>query len=386
MLSDIAFYLAKNGWKVSIITSRTKYGLDDEQYNKYEEINGVKVFRTWSTNFGRSKIIGRFFDYFTFYISAMLQLLLSLSPNCVVITMTDPPLMALLTLPISKLRKSHHINWLQDIFPETALRLKFGNINENYFKLLINLKNQTLRFSTTNIVIGDRMKDHLIKANVNLEKIVKITNWARGDIIKPISSEKNELKKEWNLSDSLVIGYSGNLGMAHSYETLMHTATYFANNEKIKFLFIGGGSGYTKLKKEVEKRNLQNFVFRPYQPNELLAQSLCVSDLHWISLRPCLEGLIVPSKYYGVLAAGRVPIFIGDPDGEIAREIAVNHNGYIFEEGDVQSFVSMIEAWAETKVDVVKAGLLGRTVFEEKHTLLVAANKFIKMLDDIIRC
>ena len=174
--------------------------------------------------------------------------------------------------------------------------------------------------------------------------------------------------------------------MAHSYETLMHTATYFANNEKIKFLFIGGGSGYTKLKKEVEKRNLQNFVFRPYQPNELLAQSLCVSDLHWISLRPCLEGLIVPSKYYGVLAAGRVPIFIGDPDGEIAREIAVNHNGYIFEEGDVQSFVSMIEAWAETKVDVVKAGLLGRTVFEEKHTLLVAANKFIKMLDDIIRC
>jgi glycosyltransferase involved in cell wall biosynthesis len=58
-------------------------------------------------------------------------------------------------------------------------------------------------------------------------------------------------------------------------------------------------------------------LFRPYEPRERLGQSLTVADVHLVNLRPEFEGLIVPSKYYGVAAAGRPCIFIGDPEGEI---------------------------------------------------------------------
>ena len=46
-------------------------------------------------------------------------------------------------------------------------------------------------------------------------------------------------------------------------------------------------------------------------------RSLNVPDVHLISLLPAMESLIVPSKCYGILAAGRPVLFIGDPEGEI---------------------------------------------------------------------
>ena len=84
---------------------------------------------------------------------------------------------------------------------------------------------------------------------------------------------------------------------------------------------IGGGSGMAELRNAVAARGLKNFHFLPYQPRDLLADSLAAADVHWVSLRPELEGLIVPSKFYGILAAARPVIFIGDSDGELAQAI-----------------------------------------------------------------
>ena len=88
------------------------------------------------------------------------------------------------------------------------------------------------------------------------------------------------------------------------------------------WLFIGGGALYQDLQAQVERRRLTSVHFRPYQPSERLAESLSVADVHLVSLRPELEGLIVPSKFYGIAAAGRPTIFVGDKDGEIAQLIA----------------------------------------------------------------
>ena len=102
----------------------------------------------------------------------------------------------------------------------------------------------------------------------------------------------------------------------------------------VRWLFIGDGALYERLKAAVSAQKLSNVDFKPYQPRERLAESLCAIDVHLVSLRPELEGLIVPSKFYGIAAAGRPTIFIGDPDGEIARLITKYECGLTVRQGD----------------------------------------------------
>jgi glycosyltransferase involved in cell wall biosynthesis len=116
-----------------------------------------------------------------------------------------------------------------------------------------------------------------------------------------------------------VIGYSGNLGRAHEVDPLVELITLLADEPALAFLFIGAGAGYRTLRAAVAARQLENVVFRPYQERARLPLSLTAPDLHLVTLRPEWEGLVMPSKLYGALAAGRPVVFIGAPEGDIGR-------------------------------------------------------------------
>jgi glycosyltransferase involved in cell wall biosynthesis len=111
---------------------------------------------------------------------------------------------------------------------------------------------------------------------------------------------------------------------------------------RVMFLFVGGGAKWAKLEREATKRTLTNFRVRSYQPKEQLSETLGVGDVHLVSLDPRLEGLIVPSKFYGIAAAGRPTIFIGSPVGEIARMIAHYRCGYTVSPGDGEALADRI--------------------------------------------
>jgi len=112
-------------------------------------------------------------------------------------------------------------------------------------------------------------------------------------------------------------------------------------------LFIGGGAQIAALKVQIAKRNLENVQFHGYQPRDVLAESLSVPHVHLISLQPALEGLIVPSKFYGIAAAGRASIFIGRKDGELARILCDTYAGQVVEQGAGAELGRMIQAMAD---------------------------------------
>jgi glycosyltransferase involved in cell wall biosynthesis len=116
-----------------------------------------------------------------------------------------------------------------------------------------------------------------------------------------------------------VVGYSGNLGRAHEFGTVLDAADRLREEADIVFLFVGGGHHRRWVETEARRRGLGNLLFRPYQPRERLRESLGLADVHLISLLPALEGLIVPSKFYGIAAAGRPVLYVGDPEGEIPQ-------------------------------------------------------------------
>ena len=290
MLSDLAFDLAKNKKTVEIVTSRLRYDDPEAQLPAFEVVDGVSIYRVWTSRFGRGNLFGRAIDYLTFYSTAAWKLWQRTDANTYVVAKTDPPMISIIAAPIVRLRGARLINWLQDIFPEVAVALGVKFMRWPLLNLLKYCRNLSMRTAYMNIAIGQLMKRKLVSQGVSLNLIRVIPNWADGDLIKPVPHRDNLLRRSWALDDKFVIGYSGNLGRAHEFNTVLDAAEALRDREDIVFLFIGGGAKRAAVEQEVIDRGLSSVLFKPYQPRGQLSESLSLADVHLISLNPALEG------------------------------------------------------------------------------------------------
>lgn len=153
-------------------------------------------------------------------------------------------------------------------------------------------------------------------------------------------------------SDDLVVGYSGNLGRGHDYQVVLDAAAALAAHPRIRFLMVGGGAAMVACREQVARLGLSNVQFQPYQPFERLAETLSVPDIHWVTLKPDLEGLLLPSKIYGIAAVARPFIFIGAPDGEQAVLVRQWDAGFAVTPDDSAGLVALL-----TAIDADRAGL-----------------------------
>jgi glycosyltransferase involved in cell wall biosynthesis len=308
---------------------------------KRDSIQGVVVIRVWTTRFGRYKLAGRAFDYLTFYLSAAWALLILLRRGDTVVAKTDPPLVSVVAAVVANICGARLINWTQDLFPEVAQALGFGG-GKLVTSLLRRLRNWSLRAASVNVAIGEAMARRLAHEGIQRATIRVIHNWADGQTIHPVERPYNDLRKVWALEEKFVVGYSGNMGRAHEFATILDAAERLSDWSDIVFLFIGDGPQRKWVWQQVQQRKLENVCFRPYQPRERLAMSLGVPDVHLISLQPSLEGLIVPSKFYGIAAAGRATFYIGDPNGEVAGILKEADCGRSFVVGDAHGLADAI--------------------------------------------
>jgi glycosyltransferase involved in cell wall biosynthesis len=287
------------------------------------------VERVWSTRFGRAGLVGRALDYLTFYLSAFIALLKH--RHAVVVAMTDPPLMSVVAAVASK----RVVNWVQDLFPEVA-----ESLGIRAPRVLRTLRDWSLRRARANVVLGELMAARVPNASV-------IHNFADADLApqpRPVSN------------NAFVVGYSGNLGRAHELETIMGAMQRLP---EVRFLFIGGGAQLETLKSAAGA----NVTFRPYAPREELSTSLSAADAHLVSLKPSLEGLVLPSKFYGVLAVGRPVLFVGASDGELARIIDEHRCGIVIETGDVEGLMNAIRRLAGDRAEAAAMGHRGRELY-----------------------
>lgn len=204
-----------------------------------------------------------------------------------------------------------------------------------------------------------------------------IHNWSNG--IAPIEKKQNKLREKWGYENEFVVGYSGNLGRGHDVETIITTINELRSNANIKFLFVGGGAKIDELRGRLI--SLGNVSFKAYQPRELLSESLSVPDAHLISLLPELEGFMVPSKFYGVIAAGKPVIFVGDPSGEIPRIIKQHDCGITVRNNDSVQLSEEILKLSTHPEKVFNMGLNGRKTFNTLFRLDAVTPKWKVILD-----
>jgi colanic acid biosynthesis glycosyl transferase WcaI len=366
LLSDLAFDLAAGGHEVHVIAGRQRYDDPAVALPGRERIGGVEIHRVWSSRFGRARLSGRALDYLSFYVSATTRALSLTQTGDILVAKTDPPLVSIFAAAVAQLRRAVLVNWLQDVFPEVASALGVRGLRGRQTAMLRKARNRSLHIAGINAVLSEGMAHRLKAEGIRPETIRIIHNWADTRQIYPVPSAQNPLRTDWGLEGKFVVGYSGNLGRVHDFSTILEAAQQLSSDSRFTFLFIGDGPQRAWLAEQVRSRRLANVTFQPHQPRDRLAASLSAPDVHVVSLRPELEGLVVPSKLYGIAAAGRPTIFIGDPRGEIADMLREQQCGVAVRQGDGYGLASCITRLADDQDRRHRLGSNARELCEQR--------------------
>jgi glycosyltransferase involved in cell wall biosynthesis len=212
------------------------------------------------------------------------------------------------------------------------------------------------------------------------DRITVIENWADGDAIRPMDSKDSALRGTLPPGTEFVVQYSGNLGRAHEYQTILGAAQILQSEPGWLFLMVGGGANMVRLQAEARRLALPNMLFLPYRPREELADSLAAADVHLSCLLPEMEGLIVPSKFYGILAAGRAVIVIGDPEGEQALIVREEECGEATASGDPIALAQVLRVLRREPQRCERAGARARAVFESRYALPISLQQWSALL------
>ncbi|ANM29075.1 hypothetical protein ABI59_04895 [Acidobacteria bacterium Mor1] len=376
LLGDLGAGLAAAGHDVTAICGRRGYTDPSRTYPKRETIRGVKVERTFASGFGRGSKIGRSLDYLTFMAGAALRLLFRKKPD-VVISLSTPPMVALLGLILARLRGARSIYWVMDVYPDLAYELGVLKPGSFAARLLDWISRAVLRGSDTVIALDALMARKL--EEVRGSEVLVVANWADGDAIRPKDTASNPLREEWGWNGRFVVLYSGNLGLAHEFETVLDAAERLKDDTGILFAFVGGGPRLDAVKSAVKDRELQNVEFRPYVARERLGDSLTAGDLHLVTLRERMPGLLVPCKIYGILAAGKPPVYVGPSEGEVA-DIVERGCGVPVPLGGGAELAAAVSAYRDDPERVRREGDAARALYESDYSIQRALNQFDRLL------
>ncbi len=383
MLGSLVTNLAPY-YDIHVVASGQKY--DDAKYKfpKFEVIGSTHIHRVFTTRFGRGTILGRLLDYLSFYVTAPIKVLALARPGSIVVAMTDPPIISFPLSIVARLRRAKLINWLQDVFPEVAeaLGMKIGG--RFMVSALKIARNHSLRVAAHNVALGVRMADR-VALSEPAAKISVIPNWSPTDRIAPLARDLNPLAKDWQITSEFVVGYSGNFGRVHDLAILVEAAAILLPRPEIKFLLIGDGAKKRQLELDVAARKLTNVVFKPYQPIEALEFSITLPDIHLVSLNPELEGLVVPSKFYACIAAAKPVLFIGAPNGELAKWVeGPDPCGIVVDPTDASGLASAISYLCDNHAHKTRMGNNARILFGNEFATAVALEKWRRTIQSIV--
>lgn len=379
LLTDLAEHLADAGCQVVLVGSSQGYDAADAVLTSHEHVRGFEVMRVGGTRFGRNSLLGRSLDYLSYLLAAARLLRRHVVEGDVVVLMTDPPLLGTLLGPFARRRGARVVNWLQDMFPEIA-EVLLGAPMRWAGPPLRSLRNRSLRMADRNVVISRAMATRVAAAGVANERIGLIENWTDEQGVLPVEPRDNPLRREWGVQDKFVIGYSGNLGRAHDWRTMLDVADSLRERKDIHFVLIGGGKGAQAFAGAAAKRGLTNISVQPYQSRDALSNSLSAPDLHWFSLHPGLEGCILPSKLYGIQAAGRPALFIGATDGELAMFLRDTGTGFAVAPGSASDACASIERLIGDPALAAAMGMRARQYLEANGTRSAALMRWQAVL------
>jgi colanic acid biosynthesis glycosyl transferase WcaI len=373
LLTELCEALADE-FDVRVVTG-VLHGHEDEPDDAVR--NGVRIQRVPSTSFERSELGRRALNYATYLGSSLAVALRGPRPDAVV-CMTDPPMVGDVALAVARRFRAPLLVISMDVFPEIAVELKRLE-NPVAVALLRGLVGLYLRRAERVVAIGETMRRRLEQKGTPAERISVIPNWVDTEAITP-QPRDNGWAARHGLDGKFVVMHSGNVGHAQNLDNLVRSATFLRDLDDLQIVIAGFGARHGETVALARLLEVEKVRFLPYQPREVLAESLSSADVHFVGLVKGLSGYVVPSRLYGILAAGRPVIVAADEESETAQVVRSVGCGVVIPPGRPELLAGAIRELRGDREALEEMGARGRDYVVAEADRRVAIGRYRELL------
>lgn len=383
LMTELTVSLQKD-FDITVIAAQPGYaGEKHESQKLFEEdyLERIKIIRIKLPEVDKTSKFSRFRYIFSYFALANIALLKEKKPD-VIFTISQPPILGGLIGTIGKFfKRSRHIYSVHDFNPEQAEAVAYTS-KQLVFDLSRAVDKINCRYADQVLLVGRDMAETLEKrfGNGNAPDYTVISNWTNENEIVPLGKDHPVVRgflEENGLENKFIVMYSGNLGLYYDLENIIKIAEEFKEQPDLVFLFIGEGAVKQKMQEYVKTNALENVRFLPYQPKEFIPYSLNAADIHLVVNQKGIKGVSVPSKVYGVMAAGKPVLGVVEPDSEIDRLVSESGAGIVVEPQNYESIAGAIRRFYERDPEEMKEmGLKGRRYLENHLTKETSIRKY----------
>ena len=386
LLTELAEGLQED-FNITVIAVVPSYGgkVDIKYKSKIlnkEKYQNIDVIRVRVPNFDKKNKASRIRNIFVYFFTAIYATFKS-GKQDIVFSISQPPILGGMLGVIGKfIKKAKFIYNIQDFNPEQNVAVGY---TKN--KLILNIAMWLDKFSCKKsdkvIVVGRDMKETLSNRFKNQEvpKNVFINNWIDEKVIYPLPDNNEKVlafKKKYGIENKTVVMYSGNIGLYYDLQNLIKVIGKFKEKKDVVFVFIGEGTIKSELIDYVNDYKLENVKFIPYQDKADLIYSLNAGDVHLVVNAKKIKGVSVPSKLYGVMAAGKTVFGVLDEGSEARLIVEECGCGVCIEPGKYELIYEELKEIIDN-VDKYKIfGIRGKEYIDEYIKKDVAIEKYSK--------
>ena len=299
---------------VTVLCGRPSYDPTERRaWRPYQtEIDGrVRIIRAGSTDFPRLDMKKRVANYLSYVALAVPRALFV--PCDAVVAMTDPPFQGIVGAIVAMLKRKPYVYNIRDMYPDMAVG---GSIVEpgRLARIWEKLHRWALRRATRVIVLGEDMRARIVAKGLDPARVLIVRDGAESVSPKtPLPASDPEVVRAIRGSFSFVLVHAGNLGFYGAWNTLV-TAVRSLANEGIGLVFVGDGAQRPQIEAAAGSGNIR---FLDFFPASKISSVLAAADAHVITVKRGLEGVVVPSKMYGILAAGKPIVAVAPKETDV---------------------------------------------------------------------
>lgn len=378
MAAQVAETLAQHH-RVTVVAGRPSY--DPEEFYPFallrrETRNNVEVERVGSTAYPRHQMRRRVSNYLS-YLALAVPRALALRPD-VVLAMTDPPVAGIAGSYVARLGRRPFVYNIRDLYPDMAVG---GDIvrPSRWVKRWEKMHRRALREAARVIVLGDDMRERILSKGIAPGRVVVVRD---GTTFQSSSPErKDPIVQEIRGGFPFVALHAGNLGFYGAWETLL-AAARMLRNENSGLVFVGEGANRAALQSAAA--DAPNVRFLPFRPAAEIPHVMAAGDVHVVTIRRGLEGVVVPSKLYSILAAGRPILAVAAPESDAVRIVKEFACGMSADPDDPAAVAAALRA---LRNDPEKLADMGRRAIETaaKYARVNELSRFVGIVEEAAR-
>jgi glycosyltransferase involved in cell wall biosynthesis len=334
--AEVAESLSANH-RVTALAGRPSYDPSERHphYFLRREVRGnLAVERVGSTAYPRFAMRRRVSNYLT-YLSLAVPRALSI-PSDVVLAMTDPPIEGIAGALVARVSGRPFVYNIRDMYPDMAVGgaiVRPGSFTARWEAM----HRWALRQAARVIVLGEDMRDRIVAKGVDPARVVISRDGVA--IPETVPSPENSVAREIRGDFRFVLVHAGNLGFYGAWQTLI-SAVRMLENEGVGLVFIGEGAMKPQI--EAMAAGCRSIRFLPFRPASEVPLVLSSGDLHVVTVKRGLEGVVVPSKLYPTLAAGRPVLGVAPEETDVVRIIRWTGCGIVANPDDPASVAEAI--------------------------------------------